>query len=185
MIWHDLFGTAAPGNLLKRTAPTTGNDDVDYNAGAASKQVIRGGDGWLEFEAAETDLGHVVGLSESCDGCSDDDPSISDVQFGISLNLDGRVYVIESGVFVPGPDVNNYLRDVRRERTVPRSRHRQQRRYGNHFVYRVTGSFSPGTPCPTDFLASHTGPASYPLRVDASFRQQNATVANATLVRLQ
>ena len=185
VIWHDLIGTAAPGNQLMRTAPTTGNDDVDYNAGAASKQVIGKGDGWVEFEAAENDLGHVVGLSESCDGCTDDDPSIFDVQFGISLNLDGRVYVIESGVFVLGPDVNNSFGTYaagERFRVVVTDNND-----GTATVsyFRVTGSCSPGTPCPTAFLVSHIGPASYPFRVDASFRQQNATVANATLVRIQ
>jgi len=51
--------------------------------------------------------------------------------------------------------------------------------------YRVNGSCAPGTPCSTTLLETHSGPAPYPFRVDASFRQQNATVANVTLVRLQ
>ena len=173
VIWHDLFGTAAPGNLLKRTAPTTGNDDVDYNAGAASKQVISGGDGWLEFEAAETDLGHVVGLSESCDGCSDDDPSISDVQFGISLNLDGRVYVIESGVFVPGPDVNNsYGTYTANERfRVVVTDNNDGTATVSH--YRVTGSCSPGTPCPT--TSSPRTPAPLRIRYGSTRRSASRT----------
>ena len=51
---------------------------------------------------------------------------------------------------------------------------------------RVNGSCVPGTPCPDTVFYTHTGaPATYPLRVDASFREQNATLANVSIVRIQ
>jgi len=183
--WVDPFGVATPGNLLTRTAPETGQQPQDYNAGAASAQLIGKGDGWVEFEASENNLGHVVGLSKSCDGCSDSDPSLADIHFGISLSLDGTVRVIEGGTFLTGPEPDGsygtYLAGDR-FRVVVTDNNDQT---ANVTYYRVNGACAPGTPCSTTLLDTHSGPAPYPFRVDASFRQQNATVANVTLVRLQ
>lgn len=51
--------------------------------------------------------------------------------------------------------------------------------------YRVLGSCSPGMECSVELLGTHTGNAPYPLRVDATFRQENASVKNVNIVRIQ
>jgi hypothetical protein len=185
VVWKDLIGTTDLGTSLKRTAVETGPNASDYNAGAASGQFIESGDGWVEFAAAETDLGHVLGLSMQCLGCVDSDPSLNDVHFGFALNLDGNAYVIESGNFVPGPGINGshgaYVVGEK-YRVAFTDTHDGK---ASISYYRVNGPCSPGTQCNTTLLAAHPGGATYPLRVDATFRQQNATVTNVTLVRIQ
>src|SRR5438094_44026 len=76
-------------------------------------QRIERGDAYVEFSATAIGnavLSHVAGLSEipkNCpDPCTDVNQSPNDITFGISLNVDGRVYVIEKGVLVTGPDLN-------------------------------------------------------------------------------
>lgn len=185
VVWKDMIGTADAGNDLTRTAPETGPDASDYNAGAASGQFIESGDGWVEFSAAETDLGHVLGLSSQTTGVPDTDPSLDDVHYGISLNLDGNVYVIESATFVPGPEINNSYGPYtagERYRVAFTDNHDGT---ASVSYYRVNGPCALGTACNVTLLATHSGAAPYPLRVDATFRQQNATVTNVTLVRIQ
>jgi hypothetical protein len=185
--WVDLEGTSAPGTELKRTEPTsgTGTDPADFNAGAASAQLIMIGDGWVEFEAAESDKSHVIGLSLSCEGCIDDDPSAADVHFGLNLNFDGRVYVVEGGSLVPGTgefgSVATYSAGTRFRVAVTDVGDKK----ATVTYYKVDGPCTPGTPCATIPLYTHDGLADYPLRVDASFSMQNATVTNVTLVRIQ
>ena len=56
----------------------------------------------------------------------------------------------------------------------------------NIFYTRVVGSCTPGTSCNETVLTQHAGAGpKYPLRIDASFREQNATVANVTVMRIQ
>jgi hypothetical protein len=184
VVWKDMIGTADAGNDLTRTAAETGPNASDYNAGAASGQFILSGDGWVEFSAAETSLGHVLGLSQQADGSTDTDPSLTDIQYGISLNLDGNVYVIESGAFVPGPDINNSFGPYTAGERYRVAFTDHQDGTATVSYYRVNGPCAVGTACNVTLLASHAG-ATYPLRVDASFRQQNATVTNVTLVRIQ
>lgn len=144
--------------LLKRTAAETGQQAQDYNAGAASAQLIGKGDGWVEFEASENNLGHVVGLSKSCDGCSDSDPSLVDVYFGISLSPDGTVRVIEGGTFLTGPEPDgSYGTSVAgdRFRVVVTDNNDNT---ANISYYRVVGPCTPGMLCQTTLLETHSGP---------------------------
>ena len=177
--WIDLVGTMAAGNSLTRTAPATGM----FDAGAASMQTIAKGDAYVEFEASESNKSHVLGLSL---GAADTDPSIADIGFAISLNADGRFYVLEGGSLIMGPDINGSFG------TYTVGQRFRVKLTDNHdgtaaVTYaRVNGPCTPGNPCPDTVFYTHAGaPTMYPLRVDASFREQPATLANVTIVRIQ
>jgi len=183
--WTDIVGTSAAGNSLTRTAAATGT----FDAGATSAQWIARGDAFVEFAASEANLTHVIGLSGIPLGClfpcPDGDPSLADISFAISLNLDGRVYVLESGTLVPGPDVNGsfgtYAAGDRFRVTL-----KDHSDGTADVVYsRLVGPCNPGSVCPdVPFYTHLSSPARYPLRVDTSFREQGATLENATLVRI-
>jgi len=184
--WVDQIGTSASGNSLQRTAPTTGPANIDFNAGAASAQLITKGDAWVEFEASETSLAHVVGVRESCDDvtqCPDLDPSLNDIGFSIDLNTDNQVYAIESA---PGMTVLGSFGTY-----APHERFRLHVVDNNDGTatisyWRVVGPCTPGTVCNETQMGQHVGPGpKYPLRIDASFREQNATSANVTVTRIQ
>jgi hypothetical protein len=189
VVWIDaspgilIFG--ADNNSLQRTAPTTGPGEIDFNEGAGSAQTIVEGDGWVEFAALQNGVSHVIGLRESCEdpiSCPDTDFGLGGIGFAISLNNDDNVYVIESGspLVVAGPFGNTY---------TPGERFRV-RATDNHdgtatiSYSRLTAACVEGTVCAEDVFHTHVGPSpSYPLRVDATFREVNATLENVTLVR--
>jgi hypothetical protein len=185
--WTDLIGASLSGNSLTRTAPTTGPDVADFNAGGASEQLITKGDAWVEFEANNTNLSQVLGVRGSCNDpsvCPDTDPSLTDIGFSIILNTDGFAYVIESDPLVTV--------------TGPFGQYTAGERYRIHITdnndgtatisySRVVGSCTAGTPCNETQISQQvtaTKPK-YPLRINASFREQNATVANVTVMRIQ
>jgi hypothetical protein len=184
--WTDLIGTSASGNSLQRTAATTGPAVADFNAGGASEQLITKGDAWIEFEANDNTVSQVLGVRESCDdvtACPDTDPSLSDIGFSIILNSDQHVYVIESSPSVQnhGPFGTYNPHDKFRVHVTDNSDGTATISYSQ-----VTGPCTPGTMCIETPLYQHVGPnPKYPLRIDASFREQNATVANVTLMRIQ
>ena len=181
-----LIRVTATGNTLTRSDPTSppaNNPPLD--AGAASIQVITRGDGYVEFSAPNTNLTQVGGLAMFLGG-PDTEPSLTDLSFAIALNHDGRYYVIESGTIIPGPDVNNsfglYTAGEHFRVNV------QDHSDGTAGITysRLTGSCAPGSPCPEVVFFTHTGSTvNYPLRVDASFREQGSTLANVMLVRIQ
>jgi hypothetical protein len=184
--WTDFIGTSATGNDLTRTAAATGI----FDAGAASAQRITRGDAFVEFSASESTLSHVLGLSSVPIGClfpcSDGDPSLADINFAISLNVDGNFYVIESGTIVPGPQVNNswgtYAAGDRFRVTL-----KDHSDGTADVIYsQLIGPCIPGNACPDVPFYTHLGgPARFPMRVDTSFREQGATLSNVTLVRIQ
>jgi hypothetical protein len=186
--WTDLVGSSASQNTLTRTAPTTGPAVTDFNAGGASEQLITTGDAWVEFEANNTNLSQVLGVRESCKDitvCPDGDPSLNDIGFSIILNSDGFVYVIESNptVTVLGP-FGQYTAGERYRIHI--AENTDGSGTATISYTRVVGSCAPGTVCNESILTTHagTGPK-YPLRIDASFREQNATLANVTVMRIQ
>ena len=190
VVWGDPIGTAESANNLQRTLATS--DPSDFDAGAVSKQWISHGDAYVEFSAAENDLSHVVGLSiitpPGCASpCTDADPSLTDINFAVSLNLDGRVYLIQGGVLVTGLDVGGsfgtYAAGDRFRVSVRQSANDPTTAVVTYS--RITGSCSPGTPCPGTVLFIDSTLATYPLRVDASFREVNATLTDVRLVRIQ
>ncbi len=182
--WVDLIGVTPAGNNLTRTAATTTN----FDAGAASIQWMSRGDAYVEFSASESDRSHVIGFSEvGCPfPCADGDPSLLDIRFAVSLNLDGRFYILESGALITGPDVNGSFGTY-----TPGERFRVSAKDNSDgtaaITYsRITGSCLPGTPCAETVFYTHMGgPAQYPFRVDTSFREVGATLADVRVVRIQ
>jgi hypothetical protein len=184
--WVDHSGTEDFGgsNSLKRIADTTGNTDDDFNAGAASGQLIAGGDAWVEFEAGQVNVSHVLGVRESCAdllACPDTDYSLQNVGFGIRLNDANQVQVVESGT-VHGPFGLPYVAGERFRIKVT----------DNHAgtatisYSRLVGTCVVGTDCTEDVFYTHVGSSPvYPLRVDATFREKDATLVNVTLVRVR
>ena len=185
ILWRDLIGVGVSGSDLTRSAATTGN----FDAGAASEQWITRGDGYVEFSAGETNLSHVAGFSRIPSGCAfpcpDADPGLTDIHFGISLNRDGLFYVIEGGTLVIGPGMNgsfgSYAAGERFRVTL------LDNADGTATVNysRLTGVCTPGIPCPEAIFHTHTGLATYPLRVEASFRETAATLADVRVVRIR
>jgi hypothetical protein len=188
VVWRDLIGVAAVGPNVTQTSPTTvGNV---FAAGAVSEQWITGNDGYIEFEGSENNLSHVAGLAEVGSGCPfpcpDSDPGFADIKFGLSLNVDGRVYVVEAGTLVPGPDLNQSFGTYS-------AGERFRVRVKDHFdgtgtvsYTRIVGACVPGMPCNETVVFAHvTSSASYPLRAAAAFREQNATLANVSIVRIK
>ena len=187
VVWRDKIGTAAVGSNLTQTSPSTMGDV--FAAGAVSEQWIQFGDGYVEFEASENDLSHVIGFAEvpaACAfPCTDSDPGYADVDFALSLNADGRVYIIESGSLLMGPDLNGsfgtYAAGERfRVRVVDSLDGTATVRYT-----RIVGACVPGELCNESLVFQHVTPtAAYPVRVAAAFREQNATLATVNIVRL-
>ena len=183
VVWDDERGTSAAGNSLTKVAPSMGA----FDAGAASDQWIFSGDGYVEFEASENNVSHVIGLSLVPMGCMhpadciDNDPSIADINFAVSLNANTQYYVVENGQLV-GSSHGTYMPGQRFRVTV------KDQHDGTYNVeYSIlSGACLPGNPCNQMVFATHSNaPATYPLRVDASFRETAATLANVTIVRIQ
>jgi hypothetical protein len=158
-------------------------------AGAVSDQWIHASDAYIEFEASESNLSHVAGLAQVPSGCPspcpDTDPGFADINYGLSLNSDGRVYVVEAGTLVAGPDLNQSFGTYA-------AGERFRVRVKDHFdgtgtvsYTRIVGACVPGNVCNETAVYSHgTSSATYPLRAAAAFREQNATLANASIVRI-
>ena len=190
VVWIDHAGTSDNGgtNSLERTFMTTGTGTVDFNAGAASAQIIKGGDAWVEFSALNaTDKAHVLGVRESRDAgyhpcfdavvCPDLDPGLDRIGFAINLNTGGQVFVFESvngvlttqgpfGTYTPGERYRVNVTD-NHDNTATISYSRQ-----------VAGVF-------TQFAKTTLVHPEYPLRVDTSFREKGAVIENATIVRIK
>jgi hypothetical protein len=184
--WTDQNGTdtEAPGNTLVRVETTTNlGGNLDFNAGASSVQIIEHGDGWIEFEANETDKQHVLGVS-NFPGTKDMDPSLADIGFGITLADNGHAFILENNAQI-GPDMGLY-QVGQRYRVYFTDNHDQPHTAKIRYA-RLIGPCTPGTVCMEDPFASQfaaVGP-SYPLRVDTSFKQQGAKLVNVTMVRIQ
>jgi hypothetical protein len=181
--WTDLIHTMAAGSTL--SFPDSGPPPADFSAGAASEQLITTGDAWVEVAAGELGVSHVVGLRTSCndvDTCPDMDGTLADIPLSLSLNFDNAVYVIEKGNVLAGP-----LPDY-----TPGERFRI------HVVDHNNGtadiSFSrlrapclPNQDCDDPVFYTYpvgTGP-NYPLRVDATFREPNASLTGVTIMRIK
>jgi len=187
IVWDDFMPNTTPtANSLQKT----GGSNTNFDAGAVSDQWISQGDAYVEAEASESNLSHVFGLALVPGGCThpadchDTDPSIADINFAISLNADGRFYIFEGGSQVMGGDLNGSFGTYNageRFRVKVTDKHNGTVK----ITYsRVNGPCMPGSACPdTEF--PHVGAAGYPLRVDTSFRELNATLANVTIVRIQ
>jgi hypothetical protein len=176
VIWEDLIGASDTGNTLTRTAAGT----ASFSAGGASKQIISHGDGWVEFDANETNMGHIVGLSETSDPPpADADASQFDIGFGITLATDGNVYTIEDGT--PTGPIGTYTAGER-FRVWAVDNHDGT---ASITFFRVAPGCVPGTICTGNQIGGSATHPSYPLRVDASLSDLGAQVNNVTLVRIK
>ena len=171
--WINLNGVAATGGILTRIAPTTGFSDT----GASSSQLITGGDAYLEFTAIETDTARTAGLSNG-----PPPPgfiTFTDIGFGILLLVD-QIHVIHDGnsvgtfgPYAPGNKFRVKLRDnFDGTATVT--------------FARLTVPCADGSPCVEEpIVPVGTYLATYPVRVDAMFREQGGTVTDARIVRIR
>jgi hypothetical protein len=152
-------------------------------------QRITKGDAYVEFSAAENNLSHVIGFSEipSCPfPCTDSNPTLTDINFAISLNVNGLFYILKNGSQVPGTfDVSGsfgaYAKDDRFRITVT------DRWDGSADVKysKMIGSCTPGVQCNQMGFGPTTDVAQYPLRVDTSFREQAAKLQDVRVVRIK
>jgi hypothetical protein len=177
--WVDLLGQAqATTNNLSKGDEV--GDLTDFDTGAASKQTIEHGDAWVEFEVTENDKSHVLGVSFGAG--PDTVAGLADIEFAISLNFDGNIYILENGANYISAPLGPYQPGQRfRIRITDNNNGTASIKYT-----RVDGPCSVGTVCAETELATQTEPGtSYPIRITASFREPNATLANVTLVRIQ
>src|SRR4029450_2214282 len=89
--WTNAVKVTVTGNSVTNTGGAGNN----WDAGAASLQVIRDGYGYVEFTATETNLSRLCGLSNGDSGVAD-----TDVDFAIKLKPSGVLKVTEGGTEV-------------------------------------------------------------------------------------
>jgi hypothetical protein len=155
---------------------TVGN----WDGGAASTQIIKSGDAWVEFEVKEiNNVSHVLGVAS---GAVDTSSELEDVGYAISLNWDGNIYIIENFPTYVSAPIGTYQ---------PQDRFRIKIK-DNHdgtasiSYKRLDGPCQDGTVCLEEDLGTQTQPSlSYPLRINASFREPGATFKKVSLVRIQ
>ena len=186
VIWGDFLGTASggpAGNDLSRTS-----SGAAFDAGAVSTQRITQGDAYVEFSTDRADQARVIGLSQisgCAEPCTDTDPTFAAITFGLVLNFDGRFYVIENGAILMGPDINGSFGTY-----APNERFRVTVRSNSDGTALVTysrlvGACTAGMPCNQTVFFTSAATASYPLRVDASIREEGALLTDVRLVRIK
>ena len=186
VVWIDHIGTSdnSGTNDLERTAPTS--TPAAFDAGAASAQTIAKGDAWVEFAAGDTTgTTHILGLRTSCADaitCPDMDPDIATVGFAIYLYADGQVYVLEPGA-TPGT-FNQYgpfgpytVGERYRIRVTDNNLTAATASISYHRV--VGGVEQPA------FATNTSADPAYPLRVDTTFIEFGALIADVTIVRIK
>jgi hypothetical protein len=170
--WINLNGVSAAGGTLTRTAPTTGFSD----AGASSSQLIAGGDAYLEFTATETNTARTAGLS------SGPPPpggiTFNDIDFGLLLLLD-EILVVENG-----PAVSNFGLYAAGSKFRVKLRDNFDGTATVSYA-RITGPCVDGAPCNETVFHTSANPATYPVRVDAMFREQGGTITEARIARIR
>lgn len=124
-----------------------------WNAGASSVETITGA-GFMEFTTAETDRAKQAGLSNG-----DSNVNFTDIDFGIRLNAASQVRVYEGGVYrgTFGSYVAGDIFRVEANGTVVT--------YARNGVVFYTSTVAP----------------TYPLLVDTSLLDKNATIQGVTL----
>jgi len=91
--WINQANVSLRGDRLEKTGGCDGCDD----AGAVSRQIIRSGDGAVEFRVDEDDTLLRAGLSRSSGG-----RRFGNIDFAVRLNGNGRADVMENGAYVGG-----------------------------------------------------------------------------------
>jgi hypothetical protein len=139
----------------------TGNDltktapQTQWNAGAASVEILSS-DGYVEFTTGETNTDKMAGLNSG----TNSGVNYVEIDFAIFLKATGKVGVYENGVN-KGSNFGNYVAgDVFRVEAS-----------GGTVTYQKNG---------VTFYTSANAP-SFPLYMDASLRNVNATISNAVI----
>ena len=182
--WVQTVGTSATLNTLTRTLPIDGT----FDAGAVSGQNIEHGDAWVEFQAKETGVGHVLGVRHDSGG-GDVTPGFGDIAFGISLDTDNNVYILEGGNVVAGPF--GIYQPGERFRVRIKDNNDINPHTATISYVRVSGLCGkPATKCTEDPISPQVTVSVpiYPFVVDAALFANAtafATVENVTLVRIR
>jgi hypothetical protein len=180
VIWTDAINATANGNSVTQTVPTAG-----FEAGAASAQLITRGDAWVDFDLPATGFRAALALRSSCGdvtACPDIDASIDNIGFALFFAGDGQVYVHETSPAVIDPGPFGPFSANERYRVKATDLHDGTARIS---YARIVGACPTGTACTEDQFYTSTATVPYPLRVDASFRDQGATLANVNIVRIK
>jgi hypothetical protein len=188
--WQNLQNVTPSGadnNTLTKNA--TGTDAFD--AGAASKETITTGDGFVEFTATGTST-RIVGLSL---GDTDTDSGFMSIDYGLDLFKDGCVYIFEKGAQVSGPlklgDPGNpcsvdgaflTYADGDKFRVSVTDNNDGTATIG---YVQVTAACATSLDCPSFADSGTPAPYSQQLRVDTSFHDDNAVVENVVIVRIR
>jgi hypothetical protein len=94
--WTNRVNVNATADALQKSAGCDGCDD----AGATSEQLIRSGDGYVEFTVGDTNSILVAGLSHGDSGTG-----YSDIDFAFRFNGAGTADVLENGMYVGGDTI--------------------------------------------------------------------------------
>jgi hypothetical protein len=170
--WVNLNGVSASGGTLTRTAPTTGFSD----AGASSSQLIARGDGYLEFTATETTTARTAALSS---GPPPATLTFNDMDFGLLLLDTGEILALENGL-----SVGNFGLYVAGDKFRLKVRDNFDGT-GSVSYARIIGPCVDGSPCNEAVFHTSANPITYPVRVDAMFREQGGTITDARIVRIR
>jgi hypothetical protein len=185
-VWQNVQNVTITGPDGNTVTKNSGLDNsFDAGAAAASTHTITTRDGYLEFSAgSDTTHTRVVGLSH---GDTDSDSDFATIDYGISLFKEGCFYVFEGGTQVNGTvetcsaphAFGGYAADDAFRVSV------KENLDGTATISyaKVTGLCTLELECPP----FHTSviPASYPLRVDASFREIGGQISNVIVVRIR
>ena len=172
VIWQDFTGAHDGGgtSTLTREALTSGM----WDAGAASKQTIEGGDGYVEFTATETTLARMGGLSSGAP--PDTDVNFANIGWGIDLFSNGEISIFESGELIStfGPYTAGEKFRVKVKDKF--------NGFAEISYARIIGPCDDGSPCNEAVFYTSETTAAYPIRVDASLFDEGATLTEVRLV---
>jgi hypothetical protein len=95
--WMNVVNAMARGNSVQKAGGCDGCDD----AGAVSRQIIRGGDGYVEFVVDDPYSFWMAGL-----GHAEGNPRFNSIDYGLRFNGNGTADVMENGRYMPGSDID-------------------------------------------------------------------------------
>jgi hypothetical protein len=107
--WTNTINVTVTGDTLKKTGGCDGCDD----AGANSRQLIRTGDGYVEFSPGQANTFWLGGLSHG-----NNSARFADIDFAFRFNGAGHADVMENGVYQNGGDTTYAVGDVFRVAVV-------------------------------------------------------------------
>jgi hypothetical protein len=148
--WVNPANVTVSGDRLEKTSGCQGCED----AGAVSRQMIRSGDGYVEFTVGETNTFWLAGL-----GHQDTSTRYDDIEFAFRFNGAGRADVMENGAY-KGGDTPYAVGDVFRVAVT-----------GGRVQYARNGRV---------LLESQRAPV-YPLMLDTALGTLGASIENARI----